>query len=353
MDVSQSLYIRTARCQQTERFPVWMMRQAGRYMSAYQQIRQKHSLMQMFRNPDIVAEVTLQPIRAFGMDAAILFSDILVVPDALGLGLSFVDNQGPCFAKPIQSMDDVQSLEPEKILEKLDYVMQGIALTKKGLEAYAPITPLIGFAGAPFTVASYIVGNGKGHSLPEFMKIMLSAPEMIHALLHKIAEATILYVNKQIEAGVDAIQFFDSWTNVLSLTFFKELALPYLKKVIAAIHNPKKIPIAVFGLANSVFYPFLQESGATVIGFDSHADMRVMRQAITPAIAIQGNLDPHLLYAPRKVLEDTVLSMLISMRNSRGFIFNLGHGIFPDIQEDQIRCVVDLVKEHIPLADNA
>lgn len=335
-----SRYLKAARCESVDRPPIWMMRQAGRYMKSYQAIRSKYSMLEVMKTPELACEVTLQPIKAFGMDAAIIFSDILTVPDALGLGLDFPDGKGPVIAKPITTVKEVESLDIDAITEKLDYVKKAIKLSKKELNC-----PLIGFAGAPFTLASYIVGDGKGHDLSKFMSFAFANKPILLALLDKLSLASAHHLNLQIKAGVDAIQIFDSWSSVLSWGYFQELALPYLKKVISLLHNPKKVPITVFGTGHSVFYPLLQDIGANVISLDSKIDMAIARKEIRPDMAVQGNLDPYFLLAPKKELTLQVKKLLKSMEGKQGFIFNLGHGVLPTVPEENVKLVVDLVKE--------
>ncbi|MFA6914906.1 MAG: uroporphyrinogen decarboxylase [Parachlamydiales bacterium] len=335
-------YIQAAKCQPVQHFPIWLMRQAGRYMKAYQKMREKYSMKQLITTPELACEVTLQPIEAFHMDAAIIFSDILTVPDALGIGIEFIDQKGPVAKHPIRSQKDVDRLRPEEISVTTSYVMEAIKLAKEALKPHK--TPLIGFAGAPFTVASYIVGKGEGHDLNEFMGLISNQPALIKSLLDKLTEATIIYLNEQIKAGVDAIQIFESWCNVLSWNSFKELSLPYLKQVISRLDNPNNIPVTVFGTTFSVFYPLIEGIGADVISIDSRIDISNVRKVVKPTIALQGNLDPYFLLCSKSVLEKEVMSILKSMQGTKGYIFNLGHGVTPNVPEDNVKFLVDLVK---------
>lgn len=338
-----SSYIKAAKCQPVDHFPIWLMRQAGRYMKVYMKLREKYSMKELILSPELACEVTLQPIKAFGMDAAILFSDILTVPDALGIGIDFIDGKGPVAAHPIRTQADVDRLEPESIPTRTEYVVQAIKLIKNELKPYK--TPLIGFAGSPFTVGSYVVGKGEGHDLKEFMELVSTQPEMIKSLFDKLTQSTIHYLNAQIEAGVDALQIFDSWSSVLSWNSFKEWSLPYLKQIVTQLNNPKKIPITIFGTSFSVFYPLIEELNVEVIGLDSRADISRIRKDVSPTIALQGNLDPYFLTSSRAALEKEALSILNSMQGSKGFIFNLGHGVTPNVPEENVRFLVDLVKQ--------
>ena len=220
--------------------------------------------------------------------------------------------------------------------------MEAIKMTKEQLRKSN--TPLIGFAGSPFTVASYLVGDGRGHDLKKFMPVVFGNLELVKSLLDKLTLITVRYLNAQIQSGVDAIQIFDSWSNALSWSSFKDLSLPYLRRVIEQLDNPNKVPVTVFGTSYSVFYPLLQDVGANVISIDSHNDIGKVRKDLRSDIAIQGNLDPYFLLAPKEVLTQQALAILTTMQGSKGFIFNLGHGVLPSVPEDNVRLLVDLVK---------
>jgi uroporphyrinogen decarboxylase len=340
--VHQSLYLQAARGQETTRAPIWMMRQAGRYMQSFRDLRTRHSFMTILRTPELAVEVTLQPIKAFGMDAAILFSDILVIADALDCGLDYIDQQGPVISKPIRHIKDIEKLPLEAIEEKLEYVFKAVKLAKAEL---APLgIPLIGFAGAPFTLASYLMGDGVRHDLGQFLKIYYTQPDLVTRLMEVLTKVTTRYLNALIEAGVDALQIFDSWTNVLNWSLFHQLSSTYLRQIIDNLKRPADLPVTVFGTANSVFYPLLEDSGVDVISFDSKISLAHVRSHLPHHLAIQGNLDPYFLLAPRSVLKKEVLSILNSMKFHKGFIFNLSHGVLPSTSEDQVKFVVDLVQ---------
>lgn len=338
----ESAYLKAARCEEVEHFPVWLMRQAGRYMKVYRKLREKYSMLEIIKSPELACEVTMQPIKAFGLDAAIIFSDILTIPEGLNLGLEFVEGKGPVLAKTIMTQSDVDALDVDLIPGNVDYVIKAIELTKSELRDI----PLIGFAGSPFTVASYMLGGRKRDDLISFMPMVLSNLPMVCALLDKLSTITIRYLDAQIKAGIDAIQIFDSWSNYLSWSMFKELSIPYLRKIIQGLNNPKNIPITVFGTNYSVFYPLLDAIGANVISIDSHADIAVARKSLPKHIAVQGNLDPNFLLGPRELLKEQTLSLLDSMKGTKGFIFNLGHGVLPNVPEDNVKFLVDLVKNY-------
>lgn len=320
--------------------PIWIMRQAGRYMPEYRAIRAKHSFLTMCHEPELAAQVTQLPIDAFGMDAAILFSDILVVAEALDVGLRFEDKIGPIIERPLRSSADIRALPAVDVEEKLGYVAKAISVLKPRLNV-----PLIGFAGAPFTVASYMIEGGSSKDLRLTKKLMLNDPAAFHSLLDKIALCTIDYLKMQVAAGVDALQLFDSWANFLSMPHFKEFSLAYMDRIVKAL-APYKIPLILYCKGSSVFAEELATAHPAAISLDWNADIAKVRSSVPPTIALQGNLDPDLLYAPPATLKNETLKMLKAMENQPGYIFNLGHGILPDVSPDAVRLLVDTVKEY-------
>lgn len=320
--------------------PVWLMRQAGRYMPEYRAIREKYSFLQMCHEPELATKITLQPIKAFDMDAAILFSDILVIPEALNMGLHFDDGIGPIIDFPLKSKSDIFSLPKISVKEKLNYVADAIKLLKKELNK-----PLIGFSGAPFTLASYMIEGRSSKTLKNTKKWMIQDPESFHNLLNQLTSIIIEYVHMQIDAGVDAIQIFDSWTNVLSFKHFNEFSKNYLSKISAAIkkHN---IPSILFCRGSSYFAQELASCTPSAISLDWNADISHIRKEINPSIALQGNLDPDLLYASPEVLKKEINSILKNMDQDPSYIFNLGHGIAPDVPVESVRILVETVKEY-------
>lgn len=315
--------------------PVWLMRQAGRYMPEYRAIRARHSFNEMCRHPDLIVEITQLPIRAFGMDAAILFSDILVVAEAFELGLTFDKNKGPIIAKPIQSVKDIDALNSRDIKEKLSYVATGIKLLQTQLEV-----PLIGFCGAPFTLASYMIEGGSSKDLSKTKQWMLKDPQSFHKLLSKIADATVDYISMQELAGVDAIQIFDSWANYLSWGQFIEFSFNYMKSLIKGLN----IPSILYCRGSSVFASKLVEAAPNGISLDWNCDLASMRRVVPFHIALQGNLDPDVLYAPSHKIEQEVRQLMTAMHGDPAFIFNLGHGIKPDTPYDAVKILVETVK---------
>ncbi len=313
-------------------------------MPEYRAIREKHSFLEMVRTPEVATEITLQPIDAFGFDAAILFSDILVTAEALGSPLDFIEKRGPVFQKPVRTLQDVNALSTSDIAAKLAYVPQAIRLLKPELNKRN--TPLIGFAGAPFTVASYMIEGQSSPDLKTIKAIMMNSPEVVTGLLDKLTSVTIDYLNAQIEAGVDALQLFDTWAIHLSWNDFKTFSLPYIRTIISHLSNPKKIPVTVFCKGSSVFAPLLTDIGAQVIGLDWNASLSETRKLVGPKIALQGNLDPYSLYASAPILKERVTGILTEMNQDPGFIFNLGHGLMPDMNPSTVKQVVDWVKTH-------
>lgn len=332
-----NLVLDALQCRNQGRAPVWLMRQAGRYMPQYRAIRKKHSFLEMCHDPELAAEITLLPIRVFGFDAAILFSDILVIPEALGVGLRFEETKGPIIERPLETVQDIERLPRPSIPQSLHFVKEAIQLLRPQLKV-----PLLGFCGAPFTVASYMIEGGTSRDLKKTKQWMMREPKSFHNLLNHIADCTIDYLNLQVEAGVQAVQFFDSWAHVLSHGQFREFCLPYLAKLKAGLKKP--LPVIFFCRGSSVFAPDLAELSPSAISIDWNGDLKKMRSAISPTIALQGNLDPDFLYAPPKLLQKEIKRLLKAMKGEPGYIFNLGHGIHPDVTPDAVKTLVETVQ---------
>lgn len=333
-----TLLLEALNCENQSRPPVWMMRQAGRYMPQYRAIRKKYSFVTMCHSPELAAEITKQPIKEFGMDAAILFSDILVIPEALGLGLHFEEGKGPVIERPVRTDKDVEALPMPDVREKLGYVKEAIQLLRGDLNV-----PLIGFCGAPFTVASYMIEGGSSADLKKTKQWMFKNPKSFHALLTHIAKVTIDYINMQIDAGAQVIQIFDSWANVLSSRHFKEFSLAYMNMIMEGIQEPKP-PIILFCRGASVFASDLADIAPQGISLDWNVDLPKLRDVIPDSVALQGNFDPDLLYAPLDMIKQEVKQLLNEMDGDPGYIVNLGHGIKPDMSMDAVRTFVDTVK---------
>lgn len=337
----ESLFIRAANAELTERPPVWMMRQAGRFMKEYWDIKNKYSFLEMCKTPELAADVTMLPVDLLGIDAAILFSDILVTGEAMGGDLSFTQGVGPRFANPVRTRADVDSLQT-KVNDKLQYVADAIKVIQQRLDNK---TPLIGFAGAPFTVMSYLVEGGSSKDF-KLTKLMLhNDPELAHLLLSKIADVTVDYLNLQIEAGVNAVQIFDSWAQALSWDDYTEFSHQYIVDIISRL-NRKNIPVISFCKGSSVFAPLMAEAKPDVVSIDWNVDLLDIKHRLPKGIAVQGNLDPHILYADKKVIKERIHRLFDRMKGEEGFIFNLGHGIMPDIPFDNVKYAVEVVKEY-------
>jgi uroporphyrinogen decarboxylase len=335
-----SLFLKAAFSQKTERPPVWMMRQAGRFMPQYWEIKNKYSFLEMCKTPEIAADVTMLPVDLLGIDAAILFCDILVTGEAMGGDLDFIQGVGPKFSNPVRNAHDVENLQTD-IEDKLDYVANAIKEIQHRLNGSIP---LIGFAGAPFTVMSYLIEGGSSKDFKLTKLFIHNQPELAHKLLAKIAKVTIDYLNLQIAAGVNAVQLFDSWALALSWNDYTEFSHNYNKEIISKL-NRKDIPVISFCKGSSVFAPLMAEAKPDVVSIDWNADLKNIKQILPKGMAVQGNLDPHILYADQSVIKKTIHKLFERMRGEEGFIFNLGHGIMPDIPFDNVKYAIDVAKE--------
>ncbi len=338
--MNNSLFIKAAFSEKTERPPVWMMRQAGRFMPQYWEIKNKYSFLEMCKTPEIAADVTMLPVDLLGIDAAILFSDILVTAEAMGGDLSFTQGVGPRFSNPIRNAKDIDALEVE-VSDKLQYVANAIKVIQQRLNGSIP---LIGFAGAPFTVMSYLIEGGSSKDFKLTKLFIHNEPELAHRLLSKIAKVTTDYLNLQIAAGVNAVQLFDSWALALSWDDYTEFSHQYNVDIISKL-NRKDIPVISFCKGSSVFAPLMAEAKPDVISVDWNADLKDIKYRLPSNIAVQGNLDPHILYADKHVIKDRIHRLFERMRGENGFIFNLGHGIMPDIPFDHVKYAIEVVKE--------
>lgn len=336
--LQNDLFIRAAMSQQTERPPVWMMRQAGRFMPEYWEIKNKYSFLEMCKTPEIAADVTMLPVDLLDIDAAILFSDILVTPEAMGGQLSFEQGVGPRFANPVRTAADAAQLSVDCV-DKLQYVADAIKVIQERLQGRIP---LIGFAGAPFTILSYLVEGGSSKDFKKTKLMLNNEPELAHSILKKISDVTIAYLNMQVDAGVNALQLFDSWANVLSWNDYKEFSHQYNKYIIENIK--RTVPVISFSKGASVFAPLMIEAKPDVISIDWNADIKNVKQTLPEGIAIQGNLDPNVLYANKDVITKKITELFERMRGEPGFIFNLGHGIQPDMSFDHVKHAVEVIK---------
>jgi uroporphyrinogen decarboxylase len=317
------------------------MRQAGRYMSEYRAIREKRTLLEICRTPELATEVTLQPIRALGVDAAILFADILLPLEPMGAPFEFAAGEGPVFSSPIRTHADVECLRIIDPEESLPHVLAAIRLLKKELSGK---TPLIGFAGAPFTLASYLIEGGKSSNYLEAKRMMYSAPETWSLLMQKLSEVVRRYLLAQIAAGADAVQLFDSWIGALSTTDYVEYVQPHVRHILSGLAETG-VPVIHFGTGTGSLLELQRDAGGTVIGVDWRTPIDDARRRLGNGVAVQGNLDPLLLFAPREVCERRVLDVLQRAGSAPGHVFNLGHGILPQTPVDNVKHVTDFVHE--------
>lgn len=342
-------FLRALLRQPVERTPVWMMRQAGRYLPEYRRVReQAGSFMKLCTTPELAAEVTLQPLERFRLDAAILFSDILTIPDAMGLGLAFLEGEGPSFRKPIRTAEDVWRLPIPDPEDELRYVMDAVRLIRARLEGRVP---LIGFAGSPWTLASYMVEGGSSREFRKLKGMMYGEPQLLHALLGKLADAVALYLDAQIAAGVDAIMVFDTWGGILSPQQYQEFSLRYAKRVLGGIHRHaagRTVPAILFTKGGGLWLEAMAESGYDALGLDWTTDIGEARSRVGQKVALQGNLDPQALYAPKDTLRTEVRQILRSYGRGTGHVFNLGHGVWPDVDPEQVQVMVEAVHEFSP-----
>lgn len=336
--------------QPADHTPVWFMRQAGRYLPEYRAIRAKLSLLEICRRPEVACEVTLQPIARLGVDAAILFADILLPFEPLGLGLAFTKGEGPTIQRPIRTPADVARLPEIDPQTDLAHVLETIRLTRRELKGKVP---LIGFAGAPFTLASYAIEGGATRTFVETKRLMYADPDTWHALLDRLATAVGRYLAAQIEAGAQAVQLFDSWVGCLSPDDYRRYVLRHTAKVLTmageaaeagGAADVARSPIIHFGTETSMLLELMAEAGGDVIGIDWRIPLDAAWERV-PDRAIQGNLDPCALFAPPDELEAQVRAVLQRARGRPGHIFNLGHGVFQQTDPDRLRAVVDLVHD--------
>jgi uroporphyrinogen decarboxylase len=340
-DIKNDLFLRACKRLPVERTPIWIMRQAGRYLPEFREVRKKVDFLTLCRTPELAAKVTLQPVDLIGVDAAIIFSDILVVPEAMGMPFEIQENIGPVFSQPIENEADAKKLHSIDPETDLKYVIDAIKLTKNELNGRVP---LIGFSGSPWTLLSYMIEGSGSKTFSKVKKLIFTNPKFAHSLLDMIADAVSSYLNAKMEAGVDAVQIFDTWGGILSPGDFNTFSLSYIEKVIASIKAKGK-PIILFAKDVHSNFNNLANCGADVLGLDWTVDIGEVRKTTGDRVALQGNLDPTVLYgAPSKIKEEAE-KILISFGKGPGHIFNLGHGILPNVPPDNLKTLVSFVKE--------
>lgn len=340
MSSNDSIFIRACKLQETERTPIWIMRQAGRYLPEYRAIREKSDFLTLCKTPELASEVTVQPVDIIGVDAAILFSDILVIPEAMGMKLEVIESKGPTFDDPVRNRSHVDSLRTDDVVGRLEYVFDAIRLTKERLNGRVP---LIGFSGAPWTLAVYMVEGKASKNFDVIKSLIYSEPETAHALLQKLADAVVDYLNAKIQSGCDAVQIFDTWAGILSPSDCEEFSLRYIRYICERL-QANGAPVIVFAKGvNSL--DSLADLNCDVIGLDWTREVGDVRQSIGRRKALQGNLDPCVLFAPKEKIREEVVRILDSYGQGSGHIFNLGHGILPNTPVENARYLVDCVKE--------
>ena len=326
--------------------PVWMMRQAGRYLPEYKATRaQAGDFMSLCRNADLACEVTLQPLRRYALDAAILFSDILTIPDAMGLGLSFGAGEGPKFARPIENKIQVDNLPIPDPEGELQYVMNAVRTIRRELKGEVP---LIGFSGSPWTLATYMVEGGSSKAFTKIKKMMYADPQILHALLDKLADSVILYLNAQIKAGAQAVMVFDTWGGVLAHEEYKTFSLQYMQKSVEGLireNEGRKVPITLFTKGGGLWLEAIADTGCDAVGLDWTVDIREARKRVGHKVALQGNMDPSVLYAPAARIEQEVKNILAGFGEGSGHVFNLGHGIHQDVPTESPKVFVNAIHE--------
>ena len=326
--------------------PVWMMRQAGRYLPEYKATRaQAGDFMSLCRNADLACEVTLQPLRRYALDAAILFSDILTIPDAMGLGLSFGAGEGPKFARPIEHKIQVDKLPIPDPEGELQYVMNAVRTIRRELKGEVP---LIGFSGSPWTLATYMVEGGSSKAFTKIKKMMYADPQILHALLDKLADSVILYLNAQIKAGAQAVMVFDTWGGVLAHEEYKTFSLQYMQKIVEGLireNEGRKVPVTLFTKGGGLWLEAIADTGCDAVGLDWTVDIRDAKKRVGHKVALQGNMDPSVLYAPAARIEQEVKNILAGFGEGSGHVFNLGHGIHQDVPTESPKVFVNAIHE--------
>lgn len=326
--------------------PVWMMRQAGRYLPEYKATRaEAGDFMSLCRNAELACEVTLQPLRRYALDAAILFSDILTIPDAMGLGLSFGAGEGPKFARPIENKSHVDNLPIPDPEGELQYVMNAVRTIRRELKGEVP---LIGFSGSPWTLATYMVEGGSSKAFTKIKKMMYAEPQLLHTLLDKLADSVILYLNAQIKAGAQAVMVFDTWGGVLAHQEYKAFSLHYMHKIVDGLireNEGRKVPVTLFTKGGGLWLEAIADTGCDAIGLDWTVDIAQARQRVGHTVALQGNMDPSVLYASPERIQQEVQHILAGFGEGSGHVFNLGHGIHLDVPTESPKILVDAVHE--------
>lgn len=348
-ELINDIYLRAALSEPVDRTPIWMMRQAGRYLPEYRAVREKAGdFMSLCRNAELACEVTLQPLERYPLDAAILFSDILTIPDAMGLGLSFKEGEGPRFASPLRTSADVVNLPIPDPADKLSYVMNAVSVIRKALNNRVP---LIGFSGSPWTLATYMVEGSSSKEYRHIKGMMFSDPDSLHLLLDKLADSVIAYLNAQVESGAQALMIFDTWGGVLTPRDYKQFSLNYMQKIVDGLirqADGRKIPVTLFTKNGAQWLDLMADTGADCLGVDWTIDLSKARSMVGDKVALQGNMDPAILYGSPERIKEEVAIILKSYGHGSGHVFNLGHGIHQFVDPENAGVFINAVKEQSP-----
>ncbi|WP_280569198.1 uroporphyrinogen decarboxylase [Chromohalobacter sp. 296-RDG] len=349
MPLQNDRLLRALARQPVDRTPVWMMRQAGRYLPEYRETRgQAGSFMDLCRNAELACEVTMQPLERYSLDAAILFSDILTIPDAMDLGLYFETGEGPKFRKTVRSAADVAALRVPDAERDLDYVMNAVRTIRHEL---AGSVPLIGFTGSPWTLATYMIEGGSSKDFRHAKALMYGDPAAMHALLDKLARSVTDYLNAQIRAGAQIVQIFDTWGGVLSTPAYREFSLAYMSRIVEGLireHEGRHVPVVLFTKQGGQWLETIADSGADAVGLDWTTELSDARARVGDRVALQGNLDPNVLFAPPQAIRDEVARILASYGSGPGHVFNLGHGVSQFTDPDHVAAFIDALHEFSP-----
>ncbi len=349
VELKNDRFLRALARQPVDRTPVWMMRQAGRYLPEYRATRaQAGSFVQLCQAPELACEVTLQPLERYPLDAAILFSDILTVPDAMGMGLHFETGEGPRFERTVRSEADLAALATPDMESELRYVMDAVRVIRRELDGRVP---LIGFSGSPWTVATYMVEGGTSKNFSHIKGMLYDKPDLLHALLEKITRTTIDYLNAQVAAGAQAVMVFDTWGSILTPKTYRSFSLSYMQRIVDSVTREaegRKVPVVLFTKGGGPWLEAMADTGCDGLGVDWTTDMSEARAKVGDRVALQGNLDPAVLYASPEVIREEVRQVLESFGQGPGHVFNLGHGIHPEVKPEHAGAMIEAVVELSP-----
>lgn len=344
--LANALFLRALKRQPVERTPAWMMRQAGRYLPEYRKTRaQAGDFLTLCKTPELACEVTLQPLRRYPLDAAILFSDILTIPDAMGLGLYFAEGEGPQFSKSLQTTSDIEQLPSLSVIDSLQYVFSAAALIRKEMPVHLP---LIGFAGSPWTLACYMLeGGGSKHEFKKVLRLVYAEPALLHQLLEKLTPIVIEYLSGQIAAGVNALMVFDTWGGLLTKSHYLEFSLGYMQQIVYVLKQRyPNVPVILFTKGGGQWLSEIADTGCDGISIDWKTDLASARQQVGERVALQGNLDPLVLCTNPTIIREEVAKVLSAYQGAPGHIFNLGHGITPDVPPEHVMVMLDAISQH-------